>query len=81
MMYDLSEDMEGLTQAQKLAVVQWVFRHLVEHAAEGGSYRYLIYERLGFGPEAYAPLCSDGLTISNAFELKYPRDVEEASDE
>jgi hypothetical protein len=68
-MVDLSEDMEGLTQAQKLAVVQWVFRHVVEHAREGGSFRYLIYERLGFGPEAYVPLCGDGLTISNEFSL------------
>ncbi len=53
----------------KLAVTQWVMKHIVEHAKEGGSYRYLIYDRLGFGPEAYAPLCSDGMTISNHFDL------------
>jgi hypothetical protein len=53
----------------KLAVTKWVMKHIVEHAKEGGSYRYLIYDRLGFGPEAYAPLCSDGLTISNEFSL------------
>jgi hypothetical protein len=53
----------------KLAVTKWVMKHIVEHAREGGSYRYLIYDRLGFGPEAYAPLCSDGLTISNEFDL------------
>lgn len=53
----------------KLAVTKWVMKHIVEHAKEGGSYRYLIYDRLGFGPEAYAPLCSDGLTISNEFDL------------
>lgn len=53
----------------KLAVTQWVMKHIVDHAREGGSYRYLIYERLGFGTDAYAPLCDDGLTISNEFDL------------
>lgn len=59
----------------KLAVTKWVMKHIVEHATEGGSYRYLIYERLGFGPEAYAPLCSDGLTISNEFDLNIMEDI------
>jgi hypothetical protein len=53
----------------KLAVTAWVFKHIVDHAREGGSYRYLIYQRLGFGSEAYVPLCDDGLTISNEFDL------------
>jgi len=55
--------------ATRLAVVQWAMRHIVDHAEEGGSYRYLIYERLGFGPEAYSALLSDGLIISNEFDL------------
>ena len=62
----------------KLAVTRWVMKHIVEHAREGGSYRYLIYERLGFGPEAYAPLCRDGLTISNEFDLNTVPDAREA---
>jgi hypothetical protein len=62
----------------KLAVTRWVMKHIVEHANYGGSYRYLIYERLGFGPEAYAPLCSDGLTISNEFDLNLKDSVIEA---
>jgi hypothetical protein len=53
----------------RLAVTQWVMNAIVDHAQEGGSYRYLIYNRLGFGPEAYVPLCSSGLTISNEFDL------------
>lgn len=53
----------------KLAVTKWAMKHIVDHAREGGTYRYLIYDRLGFGPEAYAPLCSDGITISNEFDL------------
>ncbi len=62
----------------KLAVTKWVMKHIVEHAREGGSYRHLIYDRLGFGPEAYAPLCSDGLTISNEFDLNTVPDAREA---
>ena len=41
----------------------------MNHAKEGGSYRYLIYDRLGFGMEAYVPLCEDGMTISNEFDI------------
>ena len=62
----------------KLAVTKWAMKHIVDHAREGGSYRYLIYERLGFGPEAYAPLCSDGLTISNEFDLDVVPDARKA---
>jgi hypothetical protein len=54
----------------KLAVAAWVFGHIVDHATEGGSFRYLIYDRLGFGPDAYIPLYNaGGMTISNEFEL------------
>ena len=55
----------------KMAIVAWVFGHIVDHAAEGGSFRYLIYDRLGFGPDAYVPLYNaGGMTISNEFILK-----------
>lgn len=54
----------------KLAVTAWVMRAIVEHAQEGGTFRYLIYERLGFEPDAYVPLYdAGGLTISNEFDL------------
>ena len=62
----------------KLAVTKWVMKHVVEHAKEGGSYRYLIYDRLGFDADAYAPLCSDGLTISNDFDLNTVPDARAA---
>jgi len=62
----------------KIAVVKWAMKHIVEHAREGGSYRYLIYDRLGFGPEAYVPLCSDGMTISNEFDLNTVPDARAA---
>ena len=54
----------------RLAVAAWVMEAIVAHAREGGSFRYLIYERLGFGPDAYVPLYqAGGLTISNEFDL------------
>ena len=62
----------------KLAVTKWAMKHIVDHAREGGSYRYLIYDRMGFGAEAYAPLCSDGLTISNDFDLNTVPEAREA---
>lgn len=62
----------------KLAITQWVMKHIVEHALEGGSYRYLIYERLNFGPEAYIPLCEHGMTISNEFDLNLKEQIIEA---
>jgi hypothetical protein len=59
----------------KIAVTRWVMKHIVDHARDGGTYRYLIYDRLGFGPEAYGPLCNDGITISNEFDLNLPDSV------
>ena len=62
----------------KLAITRWVMKHIVEHADEGGSYRYLIYDRLGFDMDAYVPLCEHGLTISNEFDLNLKDNVVEA---
>lgn len=71
---EMEEHMDKLAEEcptdLKIAVTRWAMRHIVEHAKEGGSYRYLIYDRMGFGPEAYAPLCDDGLTISNEFDME-----------
>lgn len=48
---------------------------IVDHAVEGGSFRCLIYDRLGFGPDAYVPLYSaGGMTISNELDLQDRRD-------
>ena len=66
---DQEEIVNKLDDDTKIAVTRWVFKHVVNHAKEGGSYRYLIYDRLGFGMEAYAPLCEDGMTISNEFDI------------
>lgn len=57
----------------RLAVTAWVFDHLCKHATEGGTFRYLIYDRLGFDMDAYVPLyMAGGMTISNEFDLSPP---------
>jgi hypothetical protein len=54
----------------KLAIAAWVFQAIVAHAREGGTFRHLIYGRLGFEPDAYVPLYeAGGMTISNEFQL------------
>lgn len=66
----LDEILEKTDNATRLAVAAWVFSHIVEHAEQGGSFRYLIYDRLGFGLDAYVPLYEvGGMTISNEFDL------------
>lgn len=46
--------------------VAWVFAKLCEHAKEGGSYRSLIYDRMGFNGKAYAPLHkAGGMVLTN----------------
>ena len=68
---ELAEIADKCDNETKLAVTAWVFKNIVEHAQEGGSYRTLIYDRLGFGPEAYSPLYSaGGMTISNEFDIE-----------
>lgn len=75
---DLDKLAETCDYDMKLAVTRWVMKHIAEHGKDGGSYRYLIYERLGFGPDAYAPLCSDGLFISNEFDAEALPNAREA---
>ncbi len=66
-------DIEKVMQCDydtKLAIVAWTMEKIVEHAENGGSFRHLIYTRLGFNPDAYGTLClAGGLTISNEFDM------------
>jgi len=71
---DIKERYPALVEAcpyeMKLAVTAWVMRAIVQHAEQGGTFRVLIYHRLGFGPDAYVPLYdAGGMTISNEFDL------------
>jgi len=55
-----------MTKHEELEVTKAVFRAIADHIEGGGSFRYLIYDRLGFGPEAYAPLYdAGGMVITN----------------
>lgn len=48
--------------------VAWIFEKLYDHLQQGGSFRYLIYTRLGFRPHDYGMLLkAGGMAISNAF--------------
>lgn len=54
----------------RLKITEEVFRAVVDHASGGGSYRGLIYGRLGFQTDAYSPLyLAGGMTISNEFVM------------
>jgi hypothetical protein len=44
----------------RLAITAWVCKHILDHAKDGGSYRYLIYDRLGFKEDAYGVLQENG---------------------
>lgn len=58
----------------RLIATQFIFRELCEHAKRSGTFRYLIYERLGFYLDAYSPLyLAGGLNISNNFRLETER--------
>jgi len=55
--------------------VAWVFKKILTHMREGGTFRYLIYERMGFGPEAYEPLYqAGGMAISNLCNAEITED-------
>jgi hypothetical protein len=70
-MTDLDKLVEECPYETKLAVTAWVMKHIVEHAHDSGSFRYLIYERLGFGLDAYVPLyMAGGMEISNEFDME-----------
>ena len=49
-----------------LALLLKIFEAIYEEIEEGGSYRYLIYDRLGLGPDAYQALYPVGMNITNA---------------
>ena len=67
---ELDELVEKCDYDTKLAVTAWVFKNIVDHAKEGGTFRYLIYNRLGFSPDAYVPLYeAGGMDISNEFRI------------
>jgi len=74
----LAEILEQTPYEVKVAVTAWAIKHILEHAREGGTYRYLIYDRLGFGPDAYGILQMAGaLEISNEFDIERMDNIKE----
>jgi hypothetical protein len=76
MIAKLREDIEYGVEAPevdyetRLKVTTEVFRAVLDHASEGGSFRGLIYGRLGFQTDAYVPLYNaGGMEISNEFTI------------
>lgn len=76
---ELDKLVEKCDYETKLAITAWVFKNICDHAEQGGSFRYLIYSRLGFGPDAYVPLYeAGGMTISNEFDMPRMNQIREA---
>lgn len=51
----------------KLAMTEFIFQRLTDEPSV--SFRKMIYDRLGFGPDAYSPLYNaGGMTITNALD-------------
>jgi hypothetical protein len=50
---------------KRVEIVKWILGKVDEHMRHQGTYRYLIYNRLGFGPEAYQLLLPEGMNVSN----------------
>jgi len=62
---------DKLTYDQKLAATAYIFEKICDHARHHGTFRYLIYNRLGFKEDACVPLFSaGGMHISNEFNLR-----------
>ena len=50
-----------LSYTDRLYLMSYISFILFKHATEGGTYRHLIYDRLGFGADAYSVLQYAGL--------------------
>lgn len=57
--------------------VAWVFHHLNALYDKGGSFRQLIYQRMGFDAAAYGVLVGQGQALSNLIHCA--KDNEEVS--
>lgn len=74
----LPEKWQNVDYETRLVCTEYVFNAIMDHATEGGSYRYLIYDRLGFDMDAYGSLMA-GLDISNEFVIGEPLPEEDLS--
>ncbi len=57
--------------------VAWIAKCICQNADEHGTFRHLIYDIMGYGGEAYQPLCEAGLLrINNSMTELTPEQVE-----
>lgn len=66
-MNKLNERWSAMPYDDRVAATAMVFEGIVEAIKDGGtSFRGLIYDYLGFGPDAYTPLyLAGGMEITN----------------
>jgi hypothetical protein len=63
---DIQKKWDETDYDTKLLLTAYVFSKIREHIHNPGSYRYLIYDRLGFKTDAYSVLfVNGGMDISN----------------
>ena len=63
---DPKEIWNDLTYLQKICVASFIFTEIHNHLSDGGTFRKLIYDRIGLKTDAYGIMyASGGLTISN----------------
>lgn len=73
-MFDAKEVWDQLTHSQQLAATAYVFRQITWGPQ---SFRHLIYDQLGFGPDAYALLLGEGgMAITNTMHDAYNTEKE-----
>lgn len=59
-----------LSEGDRIAVAAQVIAGILDNAREGGTFRYLIYDRLGFSPNAYVPLYyAGGMQVTDNFVM------------
>lgn len=57
----------AVDEETRLAIACWTVERICENWRLGGTYRYLLYDLMGFGPEAYGAMQWAGmLDIHNA---------------
>lgn len=68
---EVNEIVDKCPYETKLAITCWVIKNICENAEVGGSFRYLIYNKLGFSHDAYVPLyLAGGMNITNELDLQ-----------
>lgn len=59
----------------------WVISKIVAAMKRPGSFRYMIYDRMGYGPDAYTPIyLAGGMELTNAFFDLHWKRVNEKKD-